>query len=51
MQQKAHSVAPSCELRTRESEECGNRRKLTVKQRVCEIALESMLKLDRVDSV
>ncbi len=35
------------ELRTREYEkEYGNRKKFTVKQRACEIALESILKLD-----
>jgi len=40
------------ELRSREYEkEYGNRKKFTVKQRVCEIALESILKLDRADSV
>lgn len=40
------------ELRTRKSEkEYGNRKKFAVKQRVCEIALESILKLDRDDSV
>ena len=39
------------ELRTREYEkEYGsNKKKLTVKQRVCEIALESILKLDRAE--
>ncbi|MGH9452977.1 MAG: single-stranded DNA-binding protein [Terriglobia bacterium] len=36
------------ELRTREYEkEYGNRKKFTVKRRVCEIALQSILKLDR----
>ena len=38
------------ELRTREYEkEYGNRKKFTVKQRVCEIALQSILKLDRAE--
>ncbi len=38
------------ELRTREHEkEYGNKKKFTVKQRVCEIALESILKLDRAE--
>ena len=38
------------ELRTRVYEkEYGNRRKFTVKQYVCEIALQSILKLDRAE--
>ncbi len=38
------------ELRTRVYEkEYGNRRKFTVKQHVCEIALQSILKLDRAE--
>ncbi len=38
------------ELRTREYEkEYGNKKKFTVKQRICEIALESILKLDRAE--
>ncbi len=37
-------------LRTREYEkEYGNRKKFTVKQRVCELTLESILKLDRAE--
>jgi single-strand DNA-binding protein len=38
------------ELRTREYEkEYGNKKKFTVKQRVCEVALDSILKLDRAE--
>ncbi|HZS72283.1 MAG TPA: single-stranded DNA-binding protein [Candidatus Acidoferrum sp.] len=38
------------ELRTRVYEkEYGNRKKFTVQQRVCEIALQSILKLDRAE--
>ncbi len=38
------------ELRIREYEkEYGNQKKFTVKQRACEIALESILKLDRAE--
>jgi hypothetical protein len=38
------------ELRTREyQKECGNKRKFTVKHRVCEVALDSILKLDRAE--
>jgi single-strand DNA-binding protein len=38
------------ELRTREYEkEYGNKKKFTVKQHVCEVALESILKLDRAE--
>jgi single-strand DNA-binding protein len=38
------------ELRRREHEkEYGNKKKFTVKQRVCEVALGSILKLDRVE--
>jgi len=38
------------ELRTRQYEkEYGNKKKFTVKQHVCEIALQSILKLDRAE--
>ena len=38
------------ELRTREYEkEYGNKKKFAVKQRVCEVALDSILKLDRAE--
>jgi len=38
-------------LRTREyDKEYGNKKKFTVKQRVCEVALDSILKLDRAPS-
>jgi len=38
------------ELRTREYEkEYGNKKKFTVKQRVCEVAVDSILKLDRAE--
>ena len=38
------------ELRTREyEEEYGNKKKFAVKQRVCEVVLDSILKLDRAE--
>ena len=49
LKKDAH-VQPVGELRTREYEkEYGNKKKFAVKQRVSEVALDSILKLDRAE--
>jgi hypothetical protein len=49
-QRRASHVQFVGELRTREYEkEYGNKKKIVVKQRVCEVALDWILKLDRAE--